>query len=192
MAFNTRIWIYGGKLYSIITLCGLFKIDWICSGADCMFECKYIYNISFVLVHQQNNRGMFSLSLLFLALPFSSFASLHLWWSKCNCSIGGVEEEEGDSSTCNVHCRLLILFVLFGSTALKIFSKSHGMFMFYFKYKFCSQFACSWYCLLFGIQVLVLTVYVIMFIQYWLNRGIKVYFQIAFVHLVLFPFTYIQ
>lgn len=43
-----------------------------------MFECKYIYDISCVLVHQQKNRGMFSLSLLFLALPFSSFASLHL------------------------------------------------------------------------------------------------------------------
>lgn len=27
--------------------------EFVCSGTDCMFECKYIYNMSCVLVHQK-------------------------------------------------------------------------------------------------------------------------------------------
>lgn len=63
-----------------ITPCGFgpetMFTEFVRSGTDCMFECKYIYNMSCVLVHQQSNRSMFSLSLLFLALPLSSFSPL--------------------------------------------------------------------------------------------------------------------
>ncbi len=41
------------------------------AGTDCMFECKYIYNMSCVLVHQRSNRSMFSLSLCCFSLSLS-------------------------------------------------------------------------------------------------------------------------
>lgn len=52
-------------------ICSRDNVYWICPGTDCMFECKYIYNSSCVLVHQQSNRSMFFLSSLFLALSLS-------------------------------------------------------------------------------------------------------------------------
>lgn len=49
--------------------------EFVCSGTDCMFECKYIYNMSCVLAHQQSNRSMF---FSVFAVSHSSFLFFYL------------------------------------------------------------------------------------------------------------------